>query len=128
MTRRLRWPNAVANHSRSGRRVARVGPGLKYTLARLGLLAGVLVLLLPWKMDLLLKLLIAVAVSAILSYFLLRGLREQYAASLQQTFDRRRADKEKLRSTLAGDAKASVDEQDTDRDSDGPPKSKADEL
>lgn len=103
-----------------------MGPGLKYTLARLGLLVGVLVLLLPWKMDLLLKLLIAVAVSAILSYFLLRGLREQYAASLQQTFDRRKAEKEKLRSTLAGEAKASGDEQDTDRDSDGPPKSKAD--
>ncbi|MBB5870774.1 energy-converting hydrogenase Eha subunit E [Allocatelliglobosispora scoriae] len=106
-----------------------MGPGLKYTLARLGLLVAVLLVLLPFNFDLLLKLLIAVAVSAILSYFLLRGLRDQYAVKLGETMDRRREEKEKLRSTLAGDAPAAgaapVDEADNDRDSDGPTKKPA---
>jgi hypothetical protein len=95
-----------------------VGPGLKYTLARLGLLVAAFLILLPVPINFVLKLFIAIVVSAILSFFLLRGLRDQYALSLQNTFERRKAEKAKLRSALAGDKDA--EEPDTDRDSDGP--------
>ncbi len=81
-----------------------MSPYLKYTLARLGLFAVVLLAL--WfvpALSLLLKLMIAVLVSAVLSWFLLRGMREEVAGRVEQTMQRRREEKEKLRSALAGD-------------------------
>lgn len=88
-------------------RVSPVNPAVKYTLARLGLFAAVLLLLLPVPgVDILLKLMIAVLVSAALSWFLLRGMRDQVAGQVERAVERRRAEKEKLRAALAGDEKA----------------------
>jgi mannitol-specific phosphotransferase system IIBC component len=81
-----------------------VNPAVKYTLARLGLFVAVLLLLLPIpNLDILLKLMIAVLVSAVLSWFLMRRMREEVAVRLQQSVERRREEKDKLRSALAGD-------------------------
>jgi membrane protein implicated in regulation of membrane protease activity len=86
-----------------------VSPYLKYTLARLGLFAVVLLGL--WfvpALSLLLKLMIAVLVSAVLSWFLLRGVRDEVANRVEHTMQRRREEKEKLRSALAGDEERPV--------------------
>jgi hypothetical protein len=80
-----------------------MSPSVKYTLGRLGLFLAVLGALLPVPMNLLLKLMVAVLVSAVLAFFLLRGWRDEMAASLAAAADRRRADKERLRAALAGD-------------------------
>ncbi len=81
-----------------------MSPYLKYTLARLGLFAVVLLALLPvTALSLLLKLMIAVLVSAVLSWFLLRGMRDEVANRVEQTMVKRREEKDKLRSALAGD-------------------------
>ena len=82
-----------------------VNPAIKYTLARLGLFVVVLLALLPIPvLDVLLKLMIAVLVSAVASWFLLRRMRDQVADRLEQSMDRRREEKEKLRAALAGEA------------------------
>ena len=81
-----------------------VNPAIKYTLARLGLFAVVLLALLPVPfLDLLVKLMIAVLVSAVASWFLLRRMRDQVADRIEQSMDRRREQREKLRSALAGE-------------------------
>ena len=61
-----------------------MNPMLKYTLARIGLFVGVaaVLLLIPVQLNLFIKLGVAVVVSAVLAFFLLRGLREQVAAQL----------------------------------------------
>jgi hypothetical protein len=83
-----------------------VNPAIKYTLARLGLFVVVLLALLPIPaLDVLLKLMIAVLVSAVASWFLLRRMRDQVADRIEQSMDRRREEKEKLRVALAGDDK-----------------------
>ena len=76
---------------------------LKYTLGRLGLFLVVLAALLPVPMNLLVKLMIAVLVSALLSFFLLRGWRDEMAASLAAAAQRRREQRERLRAALAGE-------------------------
>ncbi|WP_020522444.1 DUF4229 domain-containing protein [Catelliglobosispora koreensis] len=81
-----------------------MSPAIKYTLARLGIFAAVLLLLLPFtQVSLLLRLMIAVLVSAVASWFLLKRLRDQVSSQVEQSIDRRRAEKEKLRQALAGD-------------------------
>ncbi len=81
-----------------------VSPAVKYTLARVGLFVVVLVALLPVPgMSTLLKLMIAVLVSALLSWFLLTRMREDVAVQVEQAMERRKEQKEKLRSALAGD-------------------------
>jgi mannitol-specific phosphotransferase system IIBC component len=83
-----------------------VSPAIKYTLARLGLFLVVLLALLPIPViDVLLKLMIAVLVSAVASWFLLRGMRDRVADRIEQSMDRRREEKEKLRAALAGETK-----------------------
>jgi hypothetical protein len=80
--------------------------GVKYTLARIGLFilcAVPVVLLLPSSVDLLLKLLIAVVLSALLAFMLLGGIRDQVAESLVSRRERKATEREKLRSALAGD-------------------------
>ncbi|MET7401149.1 DUF4229 domain-containing protein, partial [Dactylosporangium sp. NPDC005572] len=56
-----------------------MSPFLKYTLARLGLFVAVAAatLAVPLDVSVPLKLMIAVLVSAVLAFFLLRGLREE---------------------------------------------------
>ena len=81
-----------------------VSPAVKYTLARLGLLVAVFILLVPVPgMNVLLKLMIAVLVSAVLGWFLLRRMRDDVASQVEQAVERRKDQKEKLRSALAGD-------------------------
>jgi hypothetical protein len=82
-----------------------MSPMLKYTLARLGLFVAIaaVLLVIPFELDPFLKLGIALIASAILSFFLLRKLRDDVANQLADS-SRERADrKEKLRSALAGE-------------------------
>jgi hypothetical protein len=82
-----------------------MSPMLKYTLARVGLFVGLatVLLVIPFKLDPFLKLGLALIASAILSFFLLRKLRDDVAHQLAEG-QRQRADrKEKLRSALAGE-------------------------
>ena len=81
-----------------------VSPAVKYTLARLGLMVAVFILLVPVPgINVLLKLMIAVLVSAVLGWFLLRRMRDDVASQVEQAMERRKDQKEKLRSALAGD-------------------------
>lgn len=81
-----------------------MSPWLKYLLGRLGLFVAVLLLLLPIpRLDLFLKLLIALLVSFVLSWFLLRTWRDQASMSMAQAVERRRAEKQELRRALAGE-------------------------
>lgn len=83
-----------------------MNPAMKYALGRVGLFVVVavpLMLFLPREMNTLLKLMIAILVSAALSYFLLRGWRDQVADQMSDNARRKLAEKEKLRAALAGD-------------------------
>ncbi|MEV7229012.1 MULTISPECIES: DUF4229 domain-containing protein [Polymorphospora] len=83
-----------------------MSPGVKYTLGRLGLFLAVALVLWPVPLNLFVKLMLAVIISAALAFFLLRGLRDQMAEQLSDSVTRRRTEKEKLRSALAGDDQA----------------------
>jgi hypothetical protein len=80
-----------------------VNPAVKYTLARLGILAVVLLALWPVNMNVLLKLAVAVLFSAAASWFLLRGLRDEVTKRVEGSMARRTAEREKLRAALAGE-------------------------
>ncbi len=83
-----------------------MNPTLKYFLGRLGLFVVVavpVVLLLPRSMNVLLKLMIALVVSAALSYFVLRRWRDEVAERMSVKARRRQEEKDRLRSALAGD-------------------------
>jgi Protein of unknown function (DUF4229) len=56
----------------------------------------------PLQLDLLLQLLIALVVTAVLSYFALRKWREEMAENIGKSMRARKAEKERLRSALAG--------------------------
>lgn len=92
-----------------------MSPTLKYTLGRIGLFLAVLLALWPVDLNLFLKLMIALVFSAALSYFLLRRWREEMAGRLATAADRRKADRDRLRSALAGD-----DQESTPEKRDGP--------
>ncbi|MDG4763265.1 DUF4229 domain-containing protein [Solwaraspora sp. WMMD406] len=93
-----------------------MSPAVKYTLGRIGLFAVVVLALWPIDMNIFLKLMIAVIFSAALSFFLMRGWRDEMAQQIAESAERRRAEKDRLRSALAGD-----DEPDTANRSDGTP-------
>jgi mannitol-specific phosphotransferase system IIBC component len=76
---------------------------VKYTLARVGLFVVVAAALAPFVHDLILALLISAVVTSIASLFILKRWRNEVAATLQTSMTARRAEKEKLRSALAGD-------------------------
>jgi hypothetical protein len=82
-----------------------VSPALKYSLGRIGIFVAVavpVILLLPVN-SLLVKLLVAILTSAVLSYFLLRRWRDELAAQIQAGASRRSQEKAQLRDALAGD-------------------------
>ncbi|SCL58210.1 Protein of unknown function [Micromonospora citrea] len=83
---------------------------VKYTLGRIGLFVAVLAALWLVDMNLFVKLMLALAFSAAASFFLLKGWRDEMAVEMAEAAERRRAEKERLRSALAGD----------DQDPDGP--------
>ncbi|MER7273673.1 DUF4229 domain-containing protein [Dactylosporangium sp. NPDC000244] len=82
-----------------------MSPFLKYTLARLGLfgLAALVMLSIPLDVSVLLKLMIAVIVSAVAAFFLLRGLREEASVQAVGMAQKRSDNKERLRAALNGD-------------------------
>jgi len=82
-----------------------VNPMMKYTIARLGLfiVAAAVLLVVPIELNPFLRLGIALIASAILSFFLLRKLRDDVANQLADGARQRADRKEKLRSALAGE-------------------------
>ena len=80
-----------------------MSPAVKYTLGRLGLFVAVALALWPVNIDIFLKLILALVFSAALSFFLLRGWRDEMAQQLAEATDRRRAERQRLRAALAGE-------------------------
>jgi ABC-type nickel/cobalt efflux system permease component RcnA len=77
---------------------------VKYALARLGIFVALALVLWPIpNLSPLLKLMIAILLSAVASWFLLKKLRDQVADRVEKSMERRLAEKEKLRKALAGD-------------------------
>ncbi|MBM0277554.1 DUF4229 domain-containing protein [Micromonospora tarensis] len=76
---------------------------LKYTLGRIGLFVAVLAALWLVDIDMFLKLILALAFSAALSFFLLRGWRNEMAEEMDSAAKRRRAEKDRLRTALSGE-------------------------
>ena len=85
-----------------------MSPAVKYTLGRFGLFVVVFALLLPLPLNILVKAMIALVVSAVLAYFLLANWRNQMAERLGSIASRRAAEKERLRAALAGDEAAAA--------------------
>jgi len=80
-----------------------MSPVVKYTLGRVGLFLLVFLVLWPVDLNVLVKLMIALLVSAALSFFLLRGWRDEMAGRLASAAQRRRAERDRLRAALAGE-------------------------
>ncbi|MEH0823259.1 MULTISPECIES: DUF4229 domain-containing protein [unclassified Micromonospora] len=76
---------------------------VKYTLGRIGLFVVVVLALWPVEMNVFLKLMLALVFSAAASFFLLKGWRDEMAEEMAVAAERRRAEKERLRSALAGE-------------------------
>ncbi|GHJ18041.1 MULTISPECIES: DUF4229 domain-containing protein [unclassified Micromonospora] len=76
---------------------------VKYTLGRIGLFVAVLAALWFVEMNMFLRLMLALVFSATLSFFLLKGWRDEMAGEMADAAERRRAEKDRLRSALAGD-------------------------
>lgn len=93
-------------------------PGVTYTLARIGIFIACALpalFLLPREMNVLLKLMIAVVVSAGISFFALRDLRDKVATRMMQNAQRRAREKERLRAALAGEDDPTEKSAPTDR-------------
>jgi hypothetical protein len=82
-----------------------MNPIMKYSLARLLLFVAVAAVLfvIPVDIDPLVKLLIALLVSAAGSFFLMRRWRDDVADRLAANMSRRQREKEKLRAALNGE-------------------------
>jgi hypothetical protein len=83
-----------------------MNPMVKYGLGRLGLFvvcAALAVLLLPAELNVVLRVLIGFLVSAGLSLVLLRSWRHEVANQLLESSQRRMAQKDRLRTALAGE-------------------------
>ncbi|WP_168801568.1 DUF4229 domain-containing protein [Glycomyces buryatensis] len=78
-------------------------PIAKYFLARLGLFAAI-ALPLAFFMNVLLALAIALMGSMLLSFVLLKAMREQMVDHIDANVKQRREEKQKLRAELNGDA------------------------
>lgn len=76
---------------------------VKYTLARIGLFAVALLALWPISMNPFLRIMLALLVSAVLSLVLLRQWRDEMATDMAVAAERRRVERERLRSALAGE-------------------------
>jgi uncharacterized membrane protein len=85
------------------RLVDRVHPAVLYTAARLGVFVVIAALLFLVGFRSWILVLVALALSAPVSYFLLRNQRDAYAERIEGRISKRRAEKERLRSALAGD-------------------------
>ena len=101
----LRPPVAASPH-RLGRK--RMSATLKYTFGRLGLFVLVFAMLFPTPLNILVKAMVALLLSAVLGYFLLARWRNEMAEQLSAGAARRAAEKERLRAALAGDEEAAA--------------------
>ena len=86
-----------------------MSPAVKYTLGRLGLFVLFFALLLPLPLNILIKAMIALLLSAVLSFFLLADWRNQMGEQLADAATRRTAEKQRLRAALAGDEDAAAE-------------------
>ncbi|GIF41984.1 DUF4229 domain-containing protein [Actinoplanes xinjiangensis] len=85
-------------------------PAVKYALGRLGLFLVVFAVLIPTTpLNILVKAMVALVAASGLSLILLRGWRDQSAEQLGEIAARRAAEKERLRSALAGDEVAAAE-------------------
>ncbi|WBB71005.1 DUF4229 domain-containing protein [Micromonospora sp. WMMD812] len=89
---------------------------VKYTLGRIGLFVLVLAALWLVDMNLFLRLMLALVFSAALSFFLLKGWRDEMAGEMAESSARRRGEKERLRSALAGEDQPGEPEKPRDAD------------
>jgi sensor histidine kinase regulating citrate/malate metabolism len=82
-----------------------MNPIMKYTLFRLAIFVVVSAVLwvLPVAVDPLLKLMVALLVSAVVSFFVMKRMRGQVAEQVAGAVQRRTAKKQRLRAALAGD-------------------------
>jgi hypothetical protein len=83
-----------------------MGPGAKYAAARLGIFVACAVpalFLFPREMNPLLKLMIALVVSAAVSFYALRGLRDQVAQRMSTNAQKKIDERNRLRAALAGE-------------------------
>src|SRR4051812_43191160 len=80
----------------------------KYTLGRLGLFVLVFAMLFPTPLNILVKAMAALLLSAVLGYFVLATWRNEMAEQLGAAAARRSAEKERLRAALAGDEAAAA--------------------
>jgi hypothetical protein len=85
-----------------------MSPAVKYTLGRLGLFAVCFTALLPVPLNLLVKMMVAFVLSAGLSLMFLRRQRDETAEQIGDMLERRTAEKQRLRSALAGDEDAAA--------------------
>ncbi|GAA0524814.1 hypothetical protein GCM10010172_01600 [Paractinoplanes ferrugineus] len=85
-----------------------MSPAIKYTLGRLGLFVLLFVLMLPLPLNILVKAMLALLASAVLSYFLLADWRNRLGEQLAGAASRRTTEKERLRAALAGDEDAAA--------------------
>src|SRR5262245_26319864 len=82
-----------------------MSPAMKYSLGRIGLFVIVALpvfALVPID-NVWVKLMIAVVISAVLAWFLLRRWRDEYSSQLVAGAQRRRVEKERLHSALSGE-------------------------
>ena len=88
-----------------------MSPVVKYTLGRIGLFLVILAAMLPvpYPQNFFVKAMIALFASAGLSLVLMRQWRDEMAEQLSAVARRRRAEKERLRSALAGDEAAAAE-------------------
>jgi hypothetical protein len=82
----------------------RISPAVTYTAGRLALFLVVAALLYAIGFRTFALVLLALVISMPLSYLVLRRQREAFAAQVAQRVEHRRAEKEKLRADLRGDA------------------------
>jgi hypothetical protein len=78
-------------------------PVAKYTLGRLGLFLACALVLVPVPVNFWVKLLVALLASFALQWVLLRKWRLEMIGQVDETMTRRRQEKERLRSALAGE-------------------------
>jgi hypothetical protein len=80
-----------------------MSPAFKYSYGRLGLFLLCFLLLMPTPLNVLVKAMVALLVSAVLGFFVLRKWRNQMGEQLNSAASRRTAEKQRLRAALAGD-------------------------
>jgi len=74
-----------------------------YVLARLGMVAVVMALLMLVNVPLLVAMAVGVVVALPLSLFLLKGMRARVATALNERGEVRKAERERLRAQLRGE-------------------------